>query len=60
MAGERLHPDLPNKVVETTKRAKPAQGYGMTEVCGISTYNGRFVSGRPQSALPCTDAEDSQ
>ena len=51
--GAAMHPDLPNKVVETTKRAKPAQGYGMTEVCGISTYTtGDLFLERPQSCGP--------
>ena len=48
-----MHPDLPAKVIETTKRAKPAQGYGMTEVCGISTYTtGDLFVARPQSCGP--------
>jgi len=51
--GAAMHPDLPGKVVETTKRAKPAQGYGMTEVCGISTYTtGDLFIARPQSCGP--------
>ena len=36
--GAAMHPDLPGKVIESTQRAKPAQGYGMTEVCGLSIY----------------------
>ena len=51
--GAAMHPDLPNKVVEATERAKPAQGYGMTEVCGISTYTtGDLFLARPQSCGP--------
>jgi acyl-CoA synthetase (AMP-forming)/AMP-acid ligase II len=51
--GAAMHPDLPGKVVETTKRAKPSQGYGMTEVCGISTYTtGDLFVARPQSCGP--------
>ena len=51
--GAAMHPDLPNKVVETTKRAKPTQGYGMTEVCGLSTYTtGDLFLARPQSCGP--------
>jgi long-chain acyl-CoA synthetase len=51
--GAAMHPDLPSKVVETTQRAKPAQGYGMTEVCGISTYTtGDLFLARPQSCGP--------
>ena len=51
--GAAMHPDLPSKVIETTQRAKPAQGYGMTEVCGISTYTtGDLFLARPQSCGP--------
>lgn len=51
--GAAMHPDLPSKVVEKTQRAKPAQGYGMTEVCGISTYTaGDLFLARPQSCGP--------
>ena len=51
--GAAMHPDLPGKVVETTQRAKPAQGYGMTEVCGITTYTtGDLFLARPQSCGP--------
>ena len=48
-----MHPDLPSKVIESTERAKPAQGYGMTEVCGISTYTaGDLFLARPESCGP--------
>ena len=51
--GAAMHPDLPNKVIESTQRAKPAQGYGMTEVCGISTYTaGDLFLARPESCGP--------
>jgi acyl-CoA synthetase (AMP-forming)/AMP-acid ligase II len=51
--GAAMHPDLPSKVVESTQRAKPAQGYGMTEVCGISTYTaGDLFLARPESCGP--------
>ena len=51
--GAAMHPDLPSKVVETTKRAKPAQGYGMTEVCGIASYTtGDLFVARPESCGP--------
>jgi long-chain acyl-CoA synthetase len=51
--GAAMHPDLPSKVVESTQRAKPAQGYGMTEVCGITTYTtGDLFLARPQSCGP--------
>ena len=62
--GAAMHPDLPNKVVEATERAKPAQGYGMTEVCGISTYTtGDLVSGSTAKLrAACADSgrEDCQ
>ena len=51
--GAAMHPDLPGKVIESTQRAKPAQGYGMTEVCGISTYTaGDLFLARPESCGP--------
>ena len=51
--GAAMHPDLPSKVIESTQRAKPAQGYGMTEVCGISTYTaGDLFLARPESCGP--------
>jgi long-chain acyl-CoA synthetase len=51
--GAAMHPDLPGKVVATTQRAKPAQGYGMTEVCGITTYTtGDLFLARPESCGP--------
>ena len=51
--GAAMHPDLPGKVVETTQRAKPAQGYGMTEVCGLTTYTtGDLFLSRPESCGP--------
>jgi len=36
--GAAVQPDLVKKVDAVTKKARPAQGYGMTEVCGIITY----------------------
>ena len=51
--GAAMHPDLPSKVIESTQRAKPAQGYGMTEVCGLSTYTaGDLFLARPESCGP--------
>ena len=51
--GAAMHPDLPGKVIESTQRAKPAQGYGMTEVCGLSTYTaGDLFLARPDSCGP--------
>ncbi len=51
--GAAMHPDLPGKVIENTQRAKPAQGYGMTEVCGLTTYTaGDLFLARPESCGP--------
>ena len=48
--GAAMQPDLAFKVANETKRAKPAQGYGMTEVCGIISYiaGGIFLE-KPES-----------
>ncbi len=49
--GAAMQPDLVSKVVSDTVRAKPAQGYGMTEVCGIISYiAGDIFLERPESA----------
>ncbi len=64
--GAAMQPDLVGKVAAETKRAKPTQGYGMTEVSGIITYiAGDVFLARPESAGPlvptlegkCVDAE---
>lgn len=64
--GAAMQPDLVGKVAAETKRAKPTQGYGMTEVSGIITYiAGDIFLARPESAGPlvpslegrCIDAE---
>jgi acyl-CoA synthetase (AMP-forming)/AMP-acid ligase II len=64
--GAAMQPDLVGKVAAEMKRAKPAQGYGMTEVCGIISYiTGDIFLERPSSAGPmvptlegkCVDAE---
>ena len=48
-----MHPDLPKKVIDSTERAKPTQGYGMTEVCGLGTYTtGELYVARPDSCGP--------
>ena len=48
--GAAMQPDLARKVDEQTKKARPAQGYGMTEVCGIITYiAGDVFLDRPES-----------
>ena len=64
--GAAMQPDLVGKVAAEMKRAKPAQGYGMTEVCGIISYiAGDIFIERPSSAGPmvptlegkCVDSE---
>ena len=51
--GAAMQPDLVSKVAAETKRAKPTQGYGMTEVSGIITYiAGDLFLARPESAGP--------
>lgn len=64
--GAAMQPDLVGKVAAETKRAKPTQGYGMTEVSGIITYiAGDIFLERPSSAGPlvptlegrCVDAK---
>lgn len=48
--GAAMQPDLARKVDEQTQKARPAQGYGMTEVCGIITYiAGDVFLDRPES-----------
>lgn len=55
--GSAMQPDLVSKVVSDTVRAKPAQGYGMTEVCGIISYiTGDIFLERPESAGPLCPA----
>lgn len=55
--GAAMQPDLVSKVVSDTVRAKPAQGYGMTEVCGIISYiSGDIFLERPESAGPLCPA----
>lgn len=64
--GAAMQPDLVGKVAAETKRAKPAQGYGMTEVCGLISYiAGDIFLERPSSVGPmvpslegrCVDGE---
>mgnify|MGYP002475889157 CR=1 FL=1 len=51
--GAAMQPDLTGKVASQTKRAKPTQGYGMTEVSGIITYiAGDIFLARPESCGP--------
>ena len=42
--GAAVQPDLVKKVDAVTKKARPAQGYGMTEVCGIITISQAMYS----------------
>jgi len=51
--GAAMQPDLVGKVAAQTANAKPTQGYGMTEVCGIITYIAADIFlERPDSAGP--------
>ena len=51
--GAAMQPDLVGKVAAETERAMPAQGYGMTEVCGIISYiAGAIFLARPSSVGP--------
>ncbi len=51
--GAAMQPDLVRKVAAETRRAKPTQGYGMTEVSGIISYiAGDIFLERPESAGP--------
>ncbi len=51
--GAAMQPDLVGKVAAQTERAKPTQGYGMTEVSGIITYiAGDLFLAFPESAGP--------
>ena len=51
--GAAMQPDLVRKVAAETKRAKPAQGYGMTEVSGLISYiAGDIFLEKPESAGP--------
>jgi len=55
--GAAMQPDLVSKVASDTVRAKPAQGYGMTEVCGIISYiSGDIFLERSESAGPLCPA----
>ena len=48
--GAAMQPDLARKVDQITQKARPAQGYGMTEVCGIISYiAGDVFLDRPES-----------
>lgn len=64
--GAAVQPDLVGKIDQGARGAKPGQGYGMTEVCGIiSTSAGFFLSDKPSSAgfvipiyeVKCIDAD---
>ncbi len=59
--GAAVQPDLVGKIDQAKGGARPGQGYGMTEVCGIiSTSAGYFLSDKPSSAgmvLPIYDVK---
>lgn len=64
--GAAVQPDLIDKIDKTGRGAEPAQGYGMTEVCGmISASAGAYLTDKPNSAgivmpiydVKCIDAE---
>ncbi len=49
--GAAVQPDLVEKIDKTGKGARPSQGYGMTEVCGIiSASAGDYFVDKPNSA----------
>ena len=49
--GAAVQPDLVEKIDKAGKGARPSQGYGMTEVCGIiSASAGDYFVDRPNSA----------
>ena len=67
--GAAFQPDLVDKGNRAGRGAEPAQGYGMTETCGIiSASGGRFLSGKPSSTgllmpiyeIRCIDASGNE
>jgi acyl-CoA synthetase (AMP-forming)/AMP-acid ligase II len=49
--GAAVQPDLVEKIDKTARGARPSQGYGMTEVCGIiSASAGDYFVDKPHSA----------
>ena len=49
--GAAVQPDLVDKIDKQAKGARPSQGYGMTEVCGIiSASAGDYFVDKPNSA----------
>ncbi len=64
--GAAVQPDLTEKVMKSGGSAMPAQGYGLTETCGIAAGSwGIFLNGKPNAAgrlvpvfdVKCVDAE---
>ena len=64
--GAAVQPDLVDKIEQQGKGARPSQGYGMTEVCGIiSASAGDYFVDKPNSAgivmpvydVKCVDGE---
>jgi len=67
--GAAMQPDLIGKIDQGEHGAKPGQGYGMTETCGIiSSSSGFFLADKPNSTgllLPifdvkCIDSEGNE
>jgi steroid-24-oyl-CoA synthetase len=51
--GAALQPELTRKLDESFDNASPGVGYGMTEVCGVTSYlAGAFLVDRPASVGP--------
>lgn len=49
--GAAVQPDLISKIRQAGNGAEPAQGYGLTEVCGLAAgSSGFFLSEKPNSA----------
>ena len=59
--GAAVQPDLIEKIDRNGRGAEPAQGYGMTEVCGmISASSGYYLLDKPNSAgiiMPIYDSK---
>jgi acyl-CoA synthetase (AMP-forming)/AMP-acid ligase II len=64
--GAAVQPDLTEKVMKSVGKTMPAQGYGLTETCGVAAGSwGLFLNDKPNSAgrvipifdVKCIDAE---
>ena len=67
--GAAVQPDLIKKIENAGNGAEPAQGYGLTEVCGVAAGSyGVFLRNKPNSAgrvipvfdVKCIDAEGKE